>query len=89
MVELVIKLPEELYKVYKDRPPKLGDAGLDMIAQSIAKGVLLPKGHGDLKDMNDLCYKSQYGCKDNCDYLHTCSLYSASTIVKANNTESK
>lgn len=51
-VELVIKIPEELYKAYKGRPPMLGDAGLDMIAQSIANGTVLPKGHGDLVDMN-------------------------------------
>lgn len=51
-VELVIKIPEELYKAYKGRPPMLGDAGMDMIAQAIAKGTPLPKGHGDLIDRN-------------------------------------
>ena len=42
-IELVIKIPEELYKTYKDRPPMLGDAGMDMIAQSIARGIPLEK----------------------------------------------
>lgn len=40
-VELVIKIPEELYELYKGRPPMLGDAGMDMIAQSIANGTPL------------------------------------------------
>lgn len=49
-IELVIKIPEELYEAYKGRPPMLGDAGMDMIAQAIANGKPLPKGHGILKD---------------------------------------
>ena len=53
-IELVIKIPEELYEAYKGRPPMLGDAGMDMIAQSIAKGTPLPKGHGKLKDVDEL-----------------------------------
>lgn len=52
--------------------------------RAIANGTVLPKGHGDLKDMNDLCYKSRYGCKGNCDYLHICNSYSAPTIIEAN-----
>lgn len=53
-VKLVIKVPEELYKAYKDRTPMLGDAGMDMIAQAIANGIQLPKGHGTLKDADEL-----------------------------------
>lgn len=49
-IELVIKIPKELYEAYKGRPPMLGDAGMDMIAQAIANGIPLPKGHGRLKD---------------------------------------
>ena len=49
-MEIVIKIPEELYEAYKGRPPMLGDAGMDMIAQSIANGTPLPKGHGRLID---------------------------------------
>ena len=54
-----------------------------MTERAILNGTVLPKGHGDLKDMNDLCYKSRYGCKGNCDYLHTCNLYGAPTIIEA------
>lgn len=38
-IELVIKIPEELYEAYKGRPPMLGDAGMDMIARAIANGI--------------------------------------------------
>lgn len=40
-VELVVKIPKELYEAYKGRPPMLGDTGMDMIAQSIANGIPL------------------------------------------------
>lgn len=49
-IELVIKIPEELYRAYKDRPPMLGDAGMDMIAQAIANGTPIPDNatNGDI-----------------------------------------
>ena len=52
-IELVIKIPEELYEAYKNRPPMLGDAGMDMIVQAIANGTPLPKGHGRISDMDE------------------------------------
>lgn len=61
-IELVIKIPKELYESNKGRPPKLGDAGMDMIAQSIANGVPLPEHHGRLIDADALLDKKQdYG----------------------------
>lgn len=51
-VELVIKIPEDLYEAYKGRPSMLGDAGMDMIAQAISKGKALPKEHGNLVDVD-------------------------------------
>ena len=53
-IELVIKIPKELYEAYEGRPPMLGDAGMDMIAQSISNGTPLPKGHGDLVDRSEV-----------------------------------
>ena len=53
-IELVIKIPKELYETYKGRPPMLGDAGMDMIAQSIANGTPLPEHHGRLGDLDAL-----------------------------------
>ena len=55
-IELVIKIPEELYVAYKGRPPMLGDAGMDMIAQAIANGTPIPKGHGRIVDISKLQY---------------------------------
>ena len=52
-VELVIRIPEDLYKAYKGRPPMLGDAGMDMIAQAISNGTPLPKGYGNLIDTKE------------------------------------
>ena len=52
-IELVIKIPKELYEIYKSRPPMLGDAGMDMIAQSIANGTPLPE-HGKLIDKDKM-----------------------------------
>lgn len=40
-IKLMVKIPEELYEVYKGRPPMLGDAGMDNIAQAIANGIPL------------------------------------------------
>lgn len=54
-MKIVIDIPEDLYKAYKGRPPRLGDEGMDMIAQSIANGTPLPKGHGTLKDTDAIC----------------------------------
>lgn len=59
-IELVIKIPEELYEAYKGRPSMLGDAGMDMIAQAIANGTPLPKNHGRLKDVDEL--KTAFPC---------------------------
>jgi len=73
-VEIVIKIP----KYYLTHPEDY-----KCLAECVKRGVVLPKGHGKLKDMNDLCYKSRYGCKGNCEYLHTCNSYGAPTIVEA------
>lgn len=53
-MELIIKVDKELYEAYKGKPPMLGDAGMDMIAQAISNGIPLPKGHGRLKDVDAL-----------------------------------
>lgn len=38
-MKIVIDIPQELYEAYKGRPPRLGDEGMDSIAQSIANGI--------------------------------------------------
>lgn len=53
-MKIIIDIPKEMYEAYKNRPPMLGDAGMDMIAQSIAKGTPLPEGHGRLIDADKI-----------------------------------
>lgn len=43
-MKLIIDIDEELYEAYKNRPPMLGDEGMDMIAQAIANGTPLQDG---------------------------------------------
>lgn len=52
-IELVIKIPEEMYQHYK----KVWQQRRGSIPEScIAFGTPLPKSHGDLKDMGNLQY---------------------------------
>jgi hypothetical protein len=48
-MQILIEIPEELYRAYKDRPPMLGDVGMDMIAQAIANGTPLDEEETKLK----------------------------------------
>ena len=43
-IKLLIEVDEELYRAYKGRPPRLGDEGMDMIAQAIANGTPITEG---------------------------------------------
>jgi hypothetical protein len=79
MMQIVIDIPKEMYNDIKSGK----DGYSNYVHTAVRKGTPLPKGHGDLKDMNDLCYKSRHGCKGNCDYLHVCNLYDAPTIIEA------
>jgi len=49
-IELVIKIPEEEYEDIINSE----DCGLHRLTRTIAKGVVLPKGHGDLIDRCEL-----------------------------------
>ena len=59
-IELVIKIPEEVYKAYKmDSSLCTLNADQKAIANSylingLINGILLPKGHGDLIDRKEL-----------------------------------
>lgn len=55
-IELVIKIPEEVYK----RAQEIPNAQWDAVWLGIKHGHLLPKGHGDLKDISKIDYQS--GC---------------------------
>ena len=99
-IELVIKIPKELYEVYKGLPPILGDAGMDTITQSIANGVPLPTEHGRLGDldavMDDICNSinemTKIGLAVDGEYLWgklNDAIDNAQTIIEADKSESK
>lgn len=77
-VEVLVRIPKKEFEELQGNYVWWGKHG-----EYIKKGTVLPKGHGDLKDMNDLCYKSRYGCKGHCEYLHICNSYGAPTIIEA------
>lgn len=54
-VKLVIEIDEEVYEAYKGRSPRLGDEGMDKIAQAIANGI--PMSDGDLISRSALIEK--------------------------------
>jgi hypothetical protein len=79
-MKIVIDIPEGLFEAYKGRSPRLGDEGMDMIAQAIANGTpyeARPQGE-IIKELwncrNELCLKCERykeawngACKD-CRY---------------------
>lgn len=68
-MKVVIDIPEELFEAYKGRPPMLGDEGMDMIAQAIANGTPLPKGHGELIDKDVVLDMMNHGILE--EYITT------------------
>lgn len=68
-IELVIKIPEEEYEMIVNSE----DCGLNTLTRAVARGTMLPKGHGALKDaeeINDAIYKCFEGvqCYDGTGY---------------------
>lgn len=84
-MELVIKLPEEMYKIYHKRPPMLGDKGMDSIAQAIATGIPLPAGHGRLIDIDDIEWAKHQEERNYIDYdvVDWDDIMKAPTIIEA------
>lgn len=64
-MKLIIDIEEELYEAYKGKPPMLGDAGMDMIAQAIANGTPY-NPTGDLISRSELLKHSYGGDYDGC-----------------------
>ena len=57
-IELVIKIPEELYYIVQDKLDFNGDLDKQKVKAlmlAIDNGVPLPKGHGTLKDTDAIC----------------------------------
>lgn len=93
-IELVIKMPEEIYKASQIIDDKYEDASTIQIPlEVIARGTPLPKGHGRLKDIDKLPVNEierteyNYECGENeChseEIVYLDDIISAETIVEA------
>jgi len=79
-VELVIKIPEERYNEYR----RIGDSR-DILFEAIRAGILLPKGHGRLKDVDwiDSNCETHHSDKDGSWCYAWRDIDSAQTIIQA------
>lgn len=67
-IELVISLPEEAYKLLKNEG--VDWLGAEHILNAVANGILLPKGHGKLKDIDKFLKRVEEDRAHEC-YLHS------------------
>lgn len=76
-IEVVIKIPEEVYKDIMIHNRELRESGKSYyyFEGVIKNGTPLPKGHGDLKDMGNLQYVFDLTRED--------PIYSGKDIVRA------
>ncbi len=93
-IELVIKLSKKNCEHIK----RLGalwiesEKGLQIVSKALLDGIILPKGHGDLIDRNDLladsyCIDDWSGNEVNIVDVETIKM--ADAIIKADNAESE
>ena len=87
-VELVIKIPEEMYEIIQDST-KYIDEVARVCEDAVSVGTPLPKGHGRLIDADELISNicgNSCGCHlEECGYDNPCysvtRISSASTII--------
>ena len=79
-IELVIKIPEKLYNMACNYPEMI----LAGYPQCIRNGTPLPKGHGELKDVNEIWRLYDYS---DIDYTMSDALDDAPTIIEADKAE--
>ena len=77
-VEVVIRLPKEAFERCKMMPKQVKEYNFT-IAKALADGTVLPKGHGDLKDYNEIGRLWKEG---NYDSILSALLY-APTVIEA------
>ena len=82
-VEVVIKLPEEYYKAIMKIPVNQSTA--DMLI--IKNGTILPKRHGDLKDVSNLLTVTDYDGENEKTYVLYDEIKHAPTIIEADKGE--
>lgn len=81
-IELVIKIPEEAYKLLKNEG--VDWLGAEHILNVVANGTLLPKGHGDLIDRSELLKEPIDTANYPSNYVRI-----ADTIIEADKAESE
>jgi hypothetical protein len=67
-IELVIKIPDHLYKLLKEFPSDSNESNIEnVLMKAVGHGTPLPKGHGRLKDIDEIKW---YVCtsEDDCPY---------------------
>ena len=80
-MQIVIDIPEEDYQNLKAKD-KFDDMYLNYYEKLIVNGTPLPKGHGDLKDMDDI-YEALEGWNDDTGWIVDAIDFQTETIVKA------
>ena len=89
-IELVVKIPEEAYKLLKNEG--VDWLGAEHILNAVANGTPLPKGHGDIIDRNKIEYmKAIHDLKYGEITASECATkikYSAPTIIEADKEQS-
>lgn len=86
MLEIVVKIPQELYEMVKDLDKNhvvLQDNR--QLCSAIASGTVLPEKHGDLIDRDDLIYED-VDCEDGNTYMvvHAGYIDAAEAIIESN-----
>lgn len=94
-IDLVIKIPEEAYRLLKNEG--VDWLGAEHILNAVANGIPLPKGHGRLKDVDKFLEKVQKD-REHEIYMHSWTAdmvlkrldsWYASTIIEADRAESE
>lgn len=88
-IELVIKIPEDSYKA--TCKGSMLPLDVENVVHWIKNGILLPKEHGDLKDMSNLKYVFDLTRED---YIYSGkdierAIKSMTTVVEADKTKSE
>ena len=81
-MQIVIDIPEKIIKDAKDSPNYYPTYYFDKIWRAIVNGTPLPKGHGKLKDMNDI-YEALEGWSNDTGWIVDAIDFQTQTIIEA------
>ena len=84
-IELVIKIPEEMYKWVYDVNKFSNDYGMGDFIDLIKNGTPLPKGHGRLIDVKQIVTEDEciWNSDGSCTTITTYDIDSTQTIIEA------